>query len=98
MYQLHSTYFVIYLSQSSYNLVLANLLQIYHGTFSFYVKQHQKYLGLGRNWNLLLWVLYYLLSLNFLHLLQQIISLFFTQNSRIGLVPRHLACASIQIE
>ena len=29
---------------------------------------------------------------------QQMLSLFFLQNSRVGLVPHQLACASIQIE
>ena len=45
----------------------------------FNVKQHQQYLGLGRNWNFLLWVLFYQLYLNFLYLLQRIISMFFPE-------------------
>ena len=39
-----------------------------------------------------------LIALNFPHLHNKFFLCFFLQNSRVGLVPRHLACASIQIE
>ena len=88
------------MSQLSYNLVLANLSWYFlKHCLSFILRETTpEILGPWEELEFTAMGTILLMSLNFLHLVQQILSLFFPQHSRIGLDPHHLACTSIQIE